>query len=51
MKYSTEPKLRKYVKGYFFYHLHKNLVTNMLKNSVDTAAKTGRDAAKLLQKE
>ena len=48
MKYSTEPKLRKYVKRYFFYHLHKNLVTNMLKNLVDTAAKTGRDAAKLL---
>ena len=31
MRYSTEPILRKYVKGYGF-HLQENLVTNMVKN-------------------
>ena len=32
MRYSAEPKFRKYVKGYGFYHLQKNLVINMVKN-------------------
>ena len=33
-----------------FYHLQENLVRNMVKK-MDTATKTGMDAAKLLQKE
>ena len=39
MRYSIEPKFRKYVQGYgFFYHLQEKLI--------DTANKTGLDAAK-----
>ena len=34
-----------------FYHLQENLVRNMVKKKMDTATKTGMDAAKLLQKE
>ena len=32
MRYSTEPKFRKYVKGYAFCHLQENLVINVVKN-------------------
>ena len=32
MRYSTEPRFRKYVKGYGFCHLQVNLVINMVKN-------------------
>ena len=32
MRYSTEPRFRKYVKGYVFCHLQENLVINMVKN-------------------
>ena len=32
MRYSTEPRFRKYVKGYGFCHLQENLVINMVKN-------------------
>ena len=32
MRYSTEPRFRKYVKGYVFCHLLKILVINMVKN-------------------
>ena len=32
MRYSTEPKFRKYLKGYVFCHLLENLEINMVKN-------------------
>ena len=32
MGYSTQPKLRKYFKGYGFCHLQENLVVNIVKN-------------------
>ena len=32
MSYSTEPRKIKYVEGYGFCHLQKNLVINMVKN-------------------
>ena len=32
MKYSTEPKYRKYVKGYGFLSLARKLVENLVKN-------------------
>ena len=46
MRYSTEPKYRKYVKGYSFLSFQENLMTNMVKTLMDTATKTGIDAAK-----
>ena len=51
MRYSIEPKFRKYIKRYgFFCHLLKNLVMSMLKKLMDTATKTGIDAAKTTSK-
>ena len=50
MRYSTEPKFRKYVKGYGFCHLQENLVINMVKNSWIVQKKTGIDAAKTASK-
>ena len=32
MRYSTEPKFKKYVEGYGFCHLQENLTINMLTN-------------------
>ena len=32
MRYSTEPRFRKYVKGYSFLSFAKKLVINMVKN-------------------
>ena len=32
MRYSTEPRFRKYVKAMVFCHLQENLVINMVKN-------------------
>ena len=32
MRCSTEPRIRKFVKGYGFCHLLKSLVINMVKN-------------------
>ena len=32
MRYSTEPRFRKYVKGYGFLSFAKKLVKNMVKN-------------------
>ena len=32
MRYSTEPKYRKYLKVMAFCHLQENLVTDMVKN-------------------
>ena len=50
MRYSTEPRFRKYVKVMAFCHLQKNLVINMVKNVMDTTTKTGIDAAKTTSK-
>ena len=50
MRHSTEPKYRKYVKGYGFLHSQENLVINMVKKLMDTAIKTRIDAAKAVSK-
>ena len=44
MRYSTEPRFRKYVKSYGFLSFAKNLVINMVKNLMDTAT---MEAAKI----
>ena len=46
MRYSTEPRFRKYFKVMAFCHLQKTQVINMVKNIMDTTNKTGIDAAK-----
>ena len=51
MRYSTEPKFRKYVKGYGFLSFARKFSNKYGKKLMDTATKTGVDAAKLLQKE
>ena len=50
MRYSTEPKYRKYVKGYAFLYFVRKFGDKYGKKSMDTATKTGIDAARLLQK-
>ena len=44
MRYSGEPKHRKHVARYDY--LQEDLVINMVKKVIDTAAKTVRDAGK-----
>ena len=51
MRYLTEPKYRKYNKGYGFLAFAKKFGDKYGKKLMDTATKTGIDAAKLLQKE
>ena len=51
MRYSTEPKFRKYVKGYGFLSFARKFGDKCGKKLIDTATKTGIDAAKLLLKE
>ena len=51
MRYSTEPRFRKYVKGYGFLSFAKTFGNKYGKKLMDTATKTGIDAAKLLVKE
>ena len=46
MRYSTEPKFRKYVKGYSFLSFARTLGDKYGKKLVDTATKTAMDAAK-----
>ena len=46
MRYSTEPKFRKYVKGYDFLSFAKKFGDKYGKKLIDTAKKTGIDAAK-----
>ena len=46
MRYSTEPRFRKYVKGYGFLSFAKNFGNKYGKKLMDTATKTGIDAAK-----
>ena len=50
MRYSTEPKFRKYVKGYGFLSFAKNFGNKYGKKLMDTATKTGIDAAKITSK-
>ena len=50
MRYSIEPKFRKYVKGYRFLSFAKNFGNKYGKKLMDTATKTGMDAAKIASK-
>ena len=51
MRYSIEPKFRKYIKGYGFLSFARKFGDKYDKKLIDTATKTGTDAAKLLLKE
>ena len=46
MRYSTEPIYRKYVKGYDFLSFARKFDNKYGKKLMDTATKTGIDAAK-----
>ena len=50
MRYSTEPKFRKYVQGYGFLSFARRLGERCGKKLIDTATKTGTDAAKTASK-
>ena len=50
MRYSIESKFRKYVKGYGFLSLAKIFLNKYGKKLMDTATKTGIDAAKSTSK-
>ena len=50
MRYSIEPKFRKYVKGYGFLPFAKKLGNKYGKKLMDTATKIGIDAAKTTSK-
>ena len=50
MRYSTEPRFRKYVKGYGFLLFAKKFGNKHGKKLMDTATKTGVDAAKTASK-
>ena len=50
MRYSTEPRFRKYVKGYGFLSFAKNFGNKYGKKLMDTATKTGIDASKTTSK-
>ena len=50
MKYSTEPRFRKYVKGHGFLSFAKKIGNKYGKKLMDTATKTGIDAAKIASK-
>ena len=50
MRYSTEPKFRKYVKGYGFLSFARKIGDKHGKKLMDTATKTGIDAAKTASK-
>ena len=47
MRYSTEPRFRKYVKSYGFLSFAKKFGNKYGKKLLDTATKTGMDAAKI----
>ena len=51
MRYSTEPRFRKYVKRHGFLSFAKSFANKYRKKIMDAATKTGIDAEKLLQKE
>ena len=46
MRYSAEPRFRKYVKGYGFLSIARNFGNKYSKKLMDTATKTGMNAAK-----
>ena len=50
MRYSTEPKYRKYVKGYGFLSFARKCGDKYGKKLMDTAAKRGIDAVKTASK-
>ena len=50
MRYSTEPRFRKYVKGYGFLSFAKKFGNRYGKKLMDNATKTGIDAAKSASK-
>ena len=50
MRYSTEPRFRKCVKGYGFLSFSRKFGDKYGKKLMDTAAKTGIDAAKTASK-
>ena len=50
MRYSTEPRFRKYVKGYGFLSFARKFGDKDGKKLMDTATKTGIDAAKTASK-
>ena len=50
MRYSTEPKYKKYVKGYGFLSFARKFGDKYGKKLMDTATKTGIDAAKTASK-
>ena len=50
MRYSTELKFRKYVKGYGFLSFARNFGDKYGKKLIDTATKTGIDPAKTVSK-
>ena len=50
MRYSTEPRFRKYVKGYGFLSFTKNFGNKYGKKLMDAATKTEIDAAKMASK-
>ena len=50
MRYSTEPKFRKYVQGHGFLSFATKLGDRYGKKLIDTATKTGIDAAKTASK-
>ena len=50
MRYSTEPKYRKYVKGYGFLSFARKIGNKDGKKLIGTATKTGMDAAKTASK-
>ena len=49
MRYSTEPRFRKYVKGYGFLSFSKRFANKYGKNLMDPATKAGIDAAKTVK--
>ena len=50
MRYSTEPKFRKYVKSYSFLSFVRRFGNKYSEKLMDTATKTGTDAAKTASK-
>ena len=50
MRYSTEPRFRRYLKGYDFLSFAKKRGNKYGKKLMDTAAKTGIDASKTASK-
>ena len=50
MRYSTEPRFRKYFKGYGFLSFARKFGNKYGKELMDTATKTGIDAAKTASK-